>query len=375
MDAASSILPDGSIGAAALVRRADGMEHVKHEEYFSAPSFGGAKQGYVFRIGDSGLGYYRDDRKALSFQKDTVLSQWPAYLKALGDMAPGWCKDLECAEQFKWTISLADAIFDDKGNGRTRKSRRRPKRNKRHGRKGQDLANVPEFVDAEDDLHRKGARWWAFDTCNPNCSEAVEEYLRRSQADFCLVQEFRGADSTAIQAKQRAAAREGWGLAVTPAICTPKGGISAGVGVAARSAYGMTVHELGEIPECAKGRIAACHVGAVCKGGFHILSVYLWHSEGLTARNLDVLQTLAQVISRLRGPWLLAGDFNITSQEFLPLAGYIWFGDLSVLLRPPPVVRKRMTSLLSPPLLLGSSLACLWSIMGAFTHTRPSGCG
>ena len=79
----------------------------------------------------------------------------------------------------------------------------------------------------------------------------------------------------------------------------------------------MTVHEVGEIPECAEGRIAACHVGAVCKGRFHILSVYLWHSEGLTARNLDLLQTLAQVTSRLRGPWLLAGDFNITPQELV----------------------------------------------------------
>ena len=30
-----------------------------------------------------------------------------------------------------------------------------------------------------------------------------------------------------------------------------------------------------------------------------------------------MLQTLAQVISRLRGPWLLAGDFNITPQELV----------------------------------------------------------
>ena len=148
-------------------------------------------------------------------------------LKALGDMAPGWCKVVERAEQFKWTISLADAMFGDEGTERTRKSRRRPKRSKRHGRKGQDLANVLVFVDAEDDLHRKGARWWAFDTCNPNCSEAAVEYLGRSQADFCLVQEFREADPVAIHAKQRAATRVGWGLAVTPAVCTSKGGISA----------------------------------------------------------------------------------------------------------------------------------------------------
>ena len=238
VDAASSMLPDGSISVVDLVHRADGMEHVKHEEYINAPSFGGAKQGYVYGTGGSGLGYYWDDRKALSFQKAAVLSQWLAYLKGLGDMAPGWCKDLERAEQFKWTVSLADAIDGGEGTGRTRVSRRRPKRRKRHGIKGQDMENVPEFVDTEDDSHRKGARWWAFDTCNPNCSEAVA-YLGRSQADFCLVQEFREADTMAIQAKQRAATRKGWGLAVTPAVCTAKGGISAGVGIAARSACGM----------------------------------------------------------------------------------------------------------------------------------------
>ena len=85
VDAASSMLPDGSISVVDLVHRADGMEHVKHEEYINAPSFGGAKQGYVYCTGGSGLGYYWDDRKALSFQKVTVLSQWPAYLKGLGE--------------------------------------------------------------------------------------------------------------------------------------------------------------------------------------------------------------------------------------------------------------------------------------------------
>ena len=128
------------------------------------------------------------------------------------------------------------------------------------------MEKVPEFVDAEDDLHRKGARWWA---------------SGKSSGD---------ADTMAIQAKQRVATRKGWGLAVTPAVCTAKGGISAGVGIAARSAYGMVEHDLGELPACAEGRIAACLVGAVCRGGFHILSVYLWHMEGLTARNLDLLR-------------------------------------------------------------------------------------
>ena len=35
VDAASSMLPDGSFGAAGFVRRAGGVEHVVREEYFS----------------------------------------------------------------------------------------------------------------------------------------------------------------------------------------------------------------------------------------------------------------------------------------------------------------------------------------------------
>ena len=105
VNAASSMLPDGSISVVDLVHRADGMEHVKDEEYINAPSFGGAKQGYVYCTGGCDWDITGMIGKPLSFQKVTVLSQWPAYLKGLGDMASGWCKDLERAEQFKWTIS------------------------------------------------------------------------------------------------------------------------------------------------------------------------------------------------------------------------------------------------------------------------------
>ena len=40
VDAAISMLPVCSFGAAGLVRRAGGVEHVVREEYFSASTFG-----------------------------------------------------------------------------------------------------------------------------------------------------------------------------------------------------------------------------------------------------------------------------------------------------------------------------------------------
>ena len=184
------------------------------------------------------------------------------------------------------------------------------------------------------------------------------------------MQEFREADPVAIHAKQRVATRVGWGLAVTPAVCTSKGGISAGVGIAARSAYGMTVHQLGEIPECAEGRIAACHVGAVCKGVFHILSVYLWHSEGLTARNLDLLQTLAHVISRLRGPWLLAGDFNITPQELVASGWLQLVRGCCRAPQAPTCGKKTYDFFVTSSSLAGHIAGVSVFIMVVFTHTR-----
>ena len=46
------------------------------------------------------------------------------------------------------------------------------------------------------------------------------------------------------------------------------------------------------------------------------MSAYFWHSEGMTARNRDILEAAGQHIRCFKGPWLLAGDFNMTPTEF-----------------------------------------------------------
>ena len=47
------------------------------------------------------------------------------------------------------------------------------------------------------------------------------------------------------------------------------------------------------------------------KGGVHIFSVYLWAGEGLTARNVALLQRLELLIKSTRGPWIACGDWNV----------------------------------------------------------------
>jgi hypothetical protein len=59
------------------------------------------------------------------------------------------------------------------------------------------------------------------------------------------------------------------------------------------------------------GRVRISFVNAILKGGLFIISIYLWHSEGLSERNLSLLNHLARVLASLRAPWLIAGDWNM----------------------------------------------------------------
>ena len=75
-------------------------------------------------------------------------------------------------------------------------------------------------------------------------------------------------------------------------------------------------------------------VGSICKGGIYVITVYLYHSEGLSDRNLNILQALAAIISRLKGPWIIAGDFNLDPAEVI---GSGWLMLVDGLLRAPVV--------------------------------------
>ena len=175
--------------------------------------------------------------------------------------------------------------------------------------------HIPEAIGKGDRRHEE-AGLWAIDTVNHNCAAGVLQHLQSSAADLCLAQEVRTPSAESCKAQERNAKRAKWGLCITQAIVTEEGGVSAGVGIAARSHFGM--FENRRAPLLAKasseGRLGSVHVGVIGKGGLHLLSIYCWCSEGLTQRNLDVLQDAAQIINSLRGPWCLAGDFNFEPQ-------------------------------------------------------------
>ena len=99
------------------------------------------------------------------------------------------------------------------------------------------------------------------------------------------------------------------------AVGTPGGGTSAGIDFAVAKRTGLAISC--ELPsaDAISHRLGVRHWGAVCRGGIHLLSIYLYDGEGLSRRNLGILQEVAFVVSRLRGPWCLAGDFNCEPGE------------------------------------------------------------
>ena len=147
--------------------------------------------------------------------------------------------------------------------------------------------------------------------CNGNIASTAQSYQERTAADACLLQELRRRAQECEQAA-RTAARGKWSLSVEPAADTAVGSTSAGVGVAVRSHFGQELPKQEIDFEVLRSRVQVRWMGAVCRGGLHLVSVSLWTSEGVSQRNLNLLQCLAGVLCRIHGPWLLGGHFNMT---------------------------------------------------------------
>ena len=95
------------------------------------------------------------------------------------------------------------------------------------------------------------------------------------------------------------------------------GGRSAGVAVGCRKHIGMDeAFADEELPEELRGRFTVKRVGAVCKGGMLLASAYLHTSLGVKHKtNLDMSDAVAAVLSTLKGPWVLAADFQCTPAQ------------------------------------------------------------
>ena len=99
-------------------------------------------------------------------------------------------------------------------------------------------------------------------------------------------------------------------------------GRSAGVAIATPKEVNAGVSKQGD-HDCAqresKGRLAKLRVQDVLPCGITILSIYMWHTEGRSDRNLRLLSRAFEEARVTGGPWMIAGDFQ---QEPTDLLGW-----------------------------------------------------
>ena len=111
----------------------------------------------------------------------------------------------------------------------------------------------------------------------------------------------------------------GWTLVGSEAHQTPKDGISAGVAVVAKAgiAVGPVGNRFDHSPPSAPGRVTAAWVHVGPKTGIVVISVYLFHTEELTARNKAIVNRALAIARSYGSPWIIAGDFNTSPEMFL----------------------------------------------------------
>ena len=143
-----------------------------------------------------------------------------------------------------------------------------------------------------------------------------------------LGQEHRQLEAGCAQAGKQAASA-GWSLAMAPAAPTSAGGVlgtSAGSLVAVPWSIAMQCANGVEGPDLSPlssyGRVAAtcCRL---CKGRLvTMVSVYMWHTEGWSPRNIRLAQDVSWYLPSLRdGLWVVGGGFNMSPTQPLATSG------------------------------------------------------
>ena len=274
--------------------------------FVEAYTFEGARRGAVFKTGKHGLGYYADEGVTCATATDAT----PIFLDSLIPQTPPLLSGTPPTLPSVPRHSPACHGHDHAGVHHAPR-RRAFRRGRGPIAVSPDVVvpNMPPECSMLDQSHRASALW-AIDTVNANAWDGTIAYLADSAADIAAVQETRRTSSQ-CPAAEREASRVGWALSLAPARSTDAERASAGVGVAAKAHIGMA-HTCGGAPdEPFDGRIRCKWLGCIAKGGIHIISVYLWTAEGLSPRNLEILQSLAEIVDAIDGPWIVAGDFNM----------------------------------------------------------------
>ena len=295
-------------------------------QFMPAKRFLGQKQNMVFKLGPHGIGYYRDNGVGLSRHGDPGLLRSPTRTAApisLAALVPPSPTGDPCLADLVQNVNVQHArLAPSCPLPRRTRARRRGRGDAAPTTRGLPFA-LCEEVEAADVSHRAHGLW-AVDSVNPNAWDATVKYIERTSADILALQETRRSPDQ-IDSAVRVAAAKRWNLSLAAAVVNESTRCSAGVGVGARSHLGVACCSTATAPD---PRLSArCHsrwVGAMCRGGLHVVSLYLHTAEGLSQRNLDLLQALAEHLHSLNGPWVVAADWNLPPSE-LETSGWLDF--------------------------------------------------
>ncbi len=302
--------------------------------FIPSVTFTGAVEAMVFKTGEFGTGYYVDappcgERpggagRAAAGNQAMVLSLCDLLPSGSGGQPELVGEDCTGTARMPTPAGRNGGSMDSDADQAAQQGSRRPGRSRgRRRRAGADAFTLPTECLLADDGH-KTAGVWAVDAVNPNAWVGVSGHAKGTAADVVVAQEVRKRGKGRLDA-ERQLRSAGWRFAINNADLTDAGRLSAGVGVGARSHLGMA--DGGEVDYSASmGGAAARYmrkwIGAMCRGGVHVGSVYLRTNEGLTDANLNILQDIATDLAALTGPWILGGDWNVTP-EALAASGWL----------------------------------------------------
>ena len=273
--------------------------------FVESATFRGPRDGFCFGTSSQGTGYYRDWR-----------SMPPAVSNAAGATPLCLFSSVTPSSHIPATGEASRA-----GRARSRRIRKQTGTRQRWRRRVPGLHHdevsriqehgcVPQQSTLAD-VWWKPLGLWAFDTVNPNSwNSGLATVLASSSADCVFMQETkRLLSDDDPSALNRSARRAGWSACAWSARQNPSGQASGGVAVMARRGIGICPHSV--VKEDCQYRQGFVHINGCCPGGIHCGSVWMKDSQGLSDTNLQLLASLASSIGRLRGPWLLGGDWNM----------------------------------------------------------------
>ena len=176
---------------------------------------------------------------------------------------------------------------------------------------------------SQEALHRKvrGSKPKVVDIVSLNSSgkpqlEQAFDYYGRSRASAgnavvvgaILAQEHHALADAWIDLQHRGKAA-GWQVQGAQAVPGEGGRGTAGTCVAARVHLGLTRAAglpFDASPGGSEGRVSVTWVDGIMRGGVAVISVYLWHTEGLSPRNMAILKAAGEAAAHFGGPWIMA---------------------------------------------------------------------